>query len=88
MVGFDVFFVVINVIVVCWRFRDELNGEIGLMCEKKVMLVIFIIFIFGGIVIIVIVLYYLEIKDYFEKIGEMMIVLGVGFVIYIIFVFF
>lgn len=82
--GFDAFFAAINVIAVCWRFRDELNGEIGPMREKKATSVISITFIFGGIATIVIALYHLEIKDHPEKTGEMMIVLGVGFVIYTI----
>ena len=85
--GFDAFFAAINVVAVCWRFRDELNGEIGPMREKKATSVIAITFIFGGIATIVIALYHLEIKDHPEKTGEMMVVLGVGFVIYTILAF-
>lgn len=88
VIGFDVFFVVINVVVVCWRFCDEFNGEIGIMREKKVSIVIVILFIFGGIVIIVIVFYNFEIDDYFFKIDEMKVVFGVGVLLYVIFIFF
>lgn len=82
--GFDAFFAAINVVAVCWRFRDELNGEVGPLREKKATSVIAVTFIFGGSATIVIALYHLKIKDHPEKAGEMMIVLGVGFVIYTI----
>lgn len=72
----------------CWRFWDDFNGDIGLKREKKVVFVIVVIFILGGVVIVGILLYYLKINDYFKKIDEMVIVFGVGFVIYFIFCLF
>lgn len=80
--GFDALFAAVNVVAVCWRFRDELNGEIGPLREKKAVSVIAITFVFGGIAIVVIGLYHLKIKDHPLKTREMMIVLTVGFVLY------
>lgn len=86
--GFDALFAAINVVAVCWRFRDEMNGEIGPLREKKATSVIAITFILGGIATVVIALYHLKIKDHPMKTGEMMIVLAAGFVIYCILAFF
>lgn len=86
--GFDALFAAINVVAVCWRFRDEVNGEIGPLREKKATSVISITFIFGGVATVIIALYHLELKEHPMKTGEMMIVLAVGFVIYCILAFF
>ena len=85
--GFDAFFAAINVLAVCWRFRDDLNGDIGPMREKKATSVIAAMFILGGTATLVISLYHLKIKDHPTKTGEMVIVLTVGFVIYSILCF-
>ena len=82
--GFDAFFAAINVVAVCWRFRDELNGEIGPLREKRATSVIAVTFILGGIATVLIALYHLKIKEHPMKTGEMMVVLAVGFVIYCI----
>lgn len=86
--GFDAFFAAINVVAVCWRFRDELNGEIGPWREKKATSVIAATFILGGIATIAISLYHLKIKDHPTKTGEMKIVLSICFVIYSILSYF
>lgn len=83
--GFDAFFAAINVVAVCWRFRDDLNGDIGPKREKKAASVIAVTFILGGAATVGISLYHLKINDHPKKTDEMVIVLGVGFVIYLIF---
>lgn len=85
--GFDAFFAAINVVAVCWRFRDELNGEIGTMREKKASTVIATSFILGGIATIVIALHNLQIDDHPTKTDEMKVVLGVGALLYAILTF-
>lgn len=80
--GFDAFFAAINVLAVCWRFRDEINGDVGPMREKKATSVIAATFILGGVATLAISLYHLKIKDHPTKTGEMVIVLSTGFVIY------
>lgn len=86
--GFDAFFAAINVVAVCWRFRDALNGEIGPIREKKATCVIAGTFILGGAATVAISWYHLEIKDHPTKTGEMVIVLTSGFVIYTVLCFF
>lgn len=85
--GFDAFFAAINVIAVCWRFRDELNGEIGTRREKNASAVIATTFILGGIATIVIALHNLEIDDHPTKTDKMKILLGVGALMYAILTF-
>lgn len=85
--GFDAFFAAINVLAVCWRFRDDLNGDIGPMREKKATSAIAATFITGGIATLAISLYHLAIKQHPTKTGEMVIVLTMGFVIYSILCF-
>lgn len=80
--GFDAFFAAINVVAVCWRFRDEINGDTGALREKRATSVIAATFILGGIATIAISLYHLKIKDHPMKTSEMVIVLTIGFVIY------
>lgn len=86
--GFDSFLAAINVVAVCWRFRDELNGDIGPMRETKATAVIAITFVLGGIATVVFALHNLITKDHPTKTYEMMVVLGAGAVMYPILAFF
>ncbi|CAH3022876.1 unnamed protein product [Porites evermanni] len=80
--GFDAFFAAVNVVAVCWRFRDELNGDVGSSRESKATCVIAVTFILGGVATVGISLHHLKIKDHPTKTGEMIILLITGFVIY------
>lgn len=82
--GFDAFFAAINVVAVLWRFRDDVNGDIGPKREKAAASVIAASFILGGSATLAISLYHLKINDHPKKTYEMLIVLGIGFVIYLI----
>lgn len=80
--GFDAFFAAVNVVAVCWRFRDEVNGDVGPSRESKATCVIAVTFIFGGAATVGISIHHLKIKDHPTKTGEMIILLITGFVIY------
>lgn len=80
--GFDAFFAAVNVVAVCWRFRDEVNGDVGPSRESKATCVIAVTFILGGAATVGISIYHLKIKDHPTKTREMIILLITGFVIY------
>lgn len=82
--GFDAFFAAISVVAVCWRFRDDINGDIGPKREKTAASVIAATFILGGSATLGISLYHLKINEHPKKTDEMLIVLGIGFAIYLI----